>query len=96
MVESLLQLTDMDGMRFEYSGYSDKEFAPDFVRTDILGHVLVSDKESGHVHIMNQEGDFLQYIQLEWGTCFDIDSKGHLWMESDGEYIGVYKYLKYT
>jgi hypothetical protein len=65
-------------LRFRYTGHQSKtmdEFFPVGIATDSQGHILISDGYSDCVHILDQDGRFLRYIQdlrRPWGLSVDI------------------------
>ena len=88
--------------QYEYTGQGDSVFTPVDVCTDKMGHVLITDSNSPRVHILNQEGRFIQYILTsQQGLCrpvtVDIDSDGYVWVGDEDNRKGrvmVVKYLK--
>ena len=89
-------------LRYEYSGQGDSEFTPANVCTDHMGHVLITDIDNDLVHILDQEGQFIQYILtsqrgLSRPITIDVDREGYVWV---GEYstskghVKVAKYLQ--
>ena len=85
---------DVDGqLRYEYSGQGDKVFCPVGVCTDQMGHVLITDFHNNCVHILDQEGRFIQHILteqqgLKQPNAIDVDKEGYVWV---GEYINYNK-----
>ena len=91
-------------LRYEYTGQHDSEFTPVDVCTDLMGHVLVADYINHRVHILDQEGWFIQYILTEqqglrWPTFIDVDREGYVWVggrhsdEDDTSCVKVSRYL---
>ena len=85
-------------LRYEYTGQGDNEFTPVDVCTDKMGHILATDYRYHRVHILDQEGRFIQYILtsqhgLHETVTIDVDSKGYMWV---GEYncVRVARYLQ--
>ena len=80
-------------LRYEYSGQGDKVFAPVDVCTDQMGHVLITDGANHRVHILDQEGRFIQYILtsqqgLKRSYAIDTDNEEYVWV---GRYISPSK-----
>ena len=48
--------------RYEYSGQGAEELSPYTVCTDQMGHVLITDCVNHCVHILDQDGRFIQYV----------------------------------
>ena len=79
--------------RYEYSGQCDKKLSLSNVCTDQVGHVLITDVDNSRVHILDQEGQFIQYILtsqqgLSKPITIDVDMEGYIWV---GEYVDFYK-----
>ena len=77
-------------LRYEYTGQGDSKFYPRDVCTDQMGHVLIANYYNHGVHILDQEGQFIQYILTsQQGLCepvaIDVDSEGYVWV---GEEVG--------
>ena len=88
-------------LRYEYSGKDNKPLCPSNVCTDQMGHVLITDYWQSRVHILDQEGQFIQYILtsqqgLRLPTMIDVDTLGNVWVGEYGEQnlIKVAKYLQ--
>ena len=92
-------------LRYEYTGQGDSEFTPVDVCTDQMGHVLIIDYSNHRVHMLDQKGQFIQYILtsqqgLHQPTTIGVDREGYIWV---GEVVGyrrnrtshvkVYRYL---
>ena len=78
-----------DGLlKYEYTGQNDSELYPHDVCTDQMGHVLINDCSNHRIHILDQEGQFIQYILTSQGLyqpeTIDVDSEGYVWV---GEYV---------
>ena len=75
-------------LRYEYTGQGDNVFTPAGVCTDLMGNVLIADYSNHRVHILDQEGQFIQYIlTLQQGmyrpTTLDVDREGYVWVGGD-------------
>ena len=86
-------------LRYEYTGQVDKVLGPAAVCTDQMGHVLIADYGVRRVHILDQEGQFIQYVLtaqqgLQWPTTIDVDTEGYVWVGDDAKQIMVAKYLQ--
>ena len=70
--------------RYEYAGQGDK-FTPVEVCSDKKGHVLITDFHNHQIHILDMEGQFLQFILtskqgLHRPKAIDVDKEGNLWV----------------
>ena len=85
--------------RFSYKGRG-SEFLPWGICTDVLGHILVCDKDNKSVHLLDQDGRFLsiilsaqQGIKDPRGLC--VDDENNLYVgQFDTNTVTVYKYLQ--
>ncbi|XP_078311183.1 uncharacterized protein LOC111136143 [Crassostrea virginica] len=85
--------------RFSYKGQG-SEFLPWGICTDVLGHILVCDKDNKSVHLLDQDGGFLsiilsalQGIKDPRGVC--VDDENNLYVgQFDTNTVTVYKYLQ--
>ena len=86
-------------LRFSYTG-QEKWFRPYGICTDVLGHILVCDRVSETVHLLDQDGGFLSFllshkqrIMSPRGLC--LDNENNLYV---GQFfrstVKVYKYLQ--
>ncbi|XP_061196006.1 uncharacterized protein LOC133204288 [Saccostrea echinata] len=88
-----------DELRFRYTGYpsSSKEpFCPYGITTDSQGHILISENLKSCIHILDQDGQFLQFLgncilQSPWGLC--VDNKDSLFVAQSSN--GIVKKIKY-
>nr|XP_022300958.1 uncharacterized protein LOC111109168 [Crassostrea virginica] len=85
--------------RFSYTGQG-SPFCPWGICTDVLGHILVCDVDSGTVHLLNQKGAFLsiilssqQEIENPRGVCVDDENNLHVGQPNTNK-VTVYKYLQ--
>ena len=77
--------------RYEYSGQGDGNFTPVEVCTDAMGRVLITDVGNGRVHILDRDGQFIQYILtseqgLGQPNAIDVDTEGFVWI---GGYVDI-------
>ncbi|XP_062588692.1 uncharacterized protein LOC134250345 [Saccostrea cucullata] len=68
-------------LRFRYTGHTpapkNKPFNPQGITTDSRSHILTADYSNDCVHIIDQDGQFLYYIDCglssSWGLCTDTN-----------------------
>ncbi|XP_065945358.1 E3 ubiquitin-protein ligase TRIM71-like [Magallana gigas] len=72
--------TETGERRFEYIGHRpppkwNQAFSPKGIATDSYCHILIADINNKCVHVIDQDGKFLQYIDCgmrrPWGLCID-------------------------
>lgn len=86
--------------RFSYTGppYSTKDiFKPRGITTDSQGRILVADCNNDRIHILDQDGVFLRFIESNslhtpWGLC--VNTKDNLFVAESG--TGTIKMIKYS
>ena len=87
-----VKIVKTDGqLRNMYTGHGYKEFTPVDVCTHQLGHILIADHNKHRVHILDQEGQFIQYILtskqgLYKPRTINVDMAGYVWV---GEYVDI-------
>ena len=86
-------------LKYEYSGQSDKKFCPVGVGSDQMGHVLIADYKNHDVHILDQEGRFIQFILTSQQGLHDpvtihVDREGYVWVGEYDQYVKIARYLQ--
>ena len=88
-------------LRYEYTGQGDSLFTPVEMCTDQMGHILITDYSNDRVHILDQEGQFIQYILTSHDglqyrlETISVDNKGFVWVGAFINYMGYVKSAKY-
>ena len=85
-------------LQYEYTGQGDSKFNPVDVCTDQMGHVLIIDYNNHQVHVLDQEGRFIQYLLtsqqgLKRRYTIDVDREGYVWV-GHSRLVTVTRYLK--
>ena len=88
-------------VRFRYDGTParrENPFIPGGIVTDVLCQIIVTDFNNNCLHILDQNGQFLRFVDdcgLEKPNQLSLDSEGRLWVGSSksGE-IKVVEYLQ--
>lgn len=98
-------VTDHGGKhRFTYrANPSGQKIAPRGICTDALSHILVCDRKSESVHILDEDGNFLLYLLTTKSPGLDIkpcslsyDVHTHLlWVGSYDNTLSVYRHLNW-
>ncbi|XP_062607007.1 uncharacterized protein LOC134268774 [Saccostrea cucullata] len=88
-------------LRFRYTGHipaaKNESFRPLGITTDSQSHILTADCDNDCVHIIDQNGQFLRYINcglcVTWGLC--IDTNDNLFVAQCGKkQVKKIKYLQ--
>ncbi|XP_078316029.1 uncharacterized protein LOC111128643 [Crassostrea virginica] len=95
--ENVVVVSEIGKRRFRYPSERMQPFSPKGLATDCYCHILIADKEGDRVHIIDQGGKFLRYIDCSirrpWGLC--IDAESFLFVANQyGESILKIKYLQ--
>lgn len=82
--------------RFTYTGHpSGSGLSPQGICTDALSHILVCDKDSNSIQILDKDGQFLSHLLTHTACSLSYDSNTHrLWVGSCyRKEIYIYKYI---
>ncbi|XP_061185125.1 tripartite motif-containing protein 2-like [Saccostrea echinata] len=76
--KAVVVVNQVGKLRFRYSGHTDIcSFTPIGITTDSQSHILTADLNNHCVHIIDQDGQFLGYIECgmcyPWGLCTDTN-----------------------
>lgn len=86
--------------RYSLIGITSRTFEPYDLATDSQGRILTADCINRCIHILDQDGQFISYIDYcdpnkPWGVC--VDQKDNLYVcEFHNGNVKKIKYLKYT
>ncbi|XP_062616463.1 tripartite motif-containing protein 55-like [Saccostrea cucullata] len=88
-------------LRFRYKGHTpapkNKPFSPLGITTDSQSHILTADKCNDCVHIIDQDGQFLCYINFglrnPWGLCTDTNDYLYVSLYDEGQ-VKKIRYLQ--
>ena len=92
----------MDGIgrvRFRYNGRVSKtckSFSPRYIVTDALSHIIITDYANDCLHILDQNGYFLKYLDncgIENPNGLSVDGVGRLWVGLNR--TGIVKVIEY-
>lgn len=97
-----LVVTDRGGEhRFSYTGHpTGSGLTPCGICTDIFSNILVCDKRTNTVQMIDKDGAFMYFLLTEsdgifkpWGLCYDIISH-LLWVGSDSNnVVKIFRYI---
>ena len=96
--ENVVVVSEIGKRRFRYpSERMQRPFSPKGLATDSYCHILIADNRGDRVHIIDQAGNFLRYIDCSiwkpWRLCIDAESFLFVANE-DGMSISKIKYLQ--
>ncbi|XP_062621782.1 uncharacterized protein LOC134283339 isoform X2 [Saccostrea cucullata] len=88
-------------LRFRYTGHTlalkNKPFDPQGITTDSQGHILIANYNNDCVHMTDQDGQFLRYIEcrlsVPYGLCTDTNDNLFVAQYGDRQ-VKKIKYLK--
>ena len=87
----MVVVSEAEILRFRYTGpppsttttTTEKPFKPYGITTDSQGRILITDSKNRRIHILEQEGHFLRYIQdigLQCPIDLCVDSLDNLFV----------------
>lgn len=84
-------------LRFRYAGHMYGSFGPLGITSDIQSRLLVADGPNNLIHILDEDGHFLRYLDncqllYPWGLFIDSDRNLLVVAERD---IGILKFIEY-
>lgn len=95
--ENVVVVSEIGKRRFRYPSEGMHPFSPKGLATDSYCHIFIADNRGDRVHIIDQAGKFLRYIDCRirnpWELC--IDAESFLFVANEyGESILKIKYLQ--
>ncbi|XP_061168982.1 uncharacterized protein LOC133178254 [Saccostrea echinata] len=99
--KSVVVVNQAGKLKFRYKGHTpapkNKPFSPRGITTDSLCHILTADPFNDCVHIIDQDGQFLCFIDCElsepWGLC--TDTNDNLFVAQRSMFDSRVKKIKY-
>lgn len=87
-------------LRFRYAGHSYGSFGPLGITTDIQSRLLVADGPNNLIHILDQDGHFLRYLDncqllYPWGLYIDSGRQLLVVAERDTGKLKCIEYCEY-
>lgn len=89
-------VTESGQYRFSYKG-RESDFTPYGVCTDILGQILVCDTSKNMVHLLDQNGQFLNLLFKHQVVCphsMCVDDENNVYVSQFDSNVLVFKYLQ--
>ena len=97
--DTVVVMDKIGRVRFRYNGsvsMTSKSFSPRYIVTDALSHIIITDYANDCLHILDQNGYFLKYLDncgIEKPNGLSVDSVGRLWVGLNR--TGVVKVIEY-